>query len=138
MAGKRKQNRERGQQTHPQGCTSLHKTVKSDMLVLVEQRDLSKGVEVVERFEKALSDLGLTHERLSIKKYRDCIHWHIRKPGHSGTLEATYLAEGQRLWLEVRKNRSAEWQVEMIREIDASISNHQPFGGQSVRGPFAD
>jgi len=63
-------------------------------------------------FEQAINDLGLGATRISLKSIPDAVHWHIRKPGVSGTLEATWRfgENGPELWLEVRANRSAPWQ----------------------------
>ena len=71
----------------------------------------------MDRFELALSGLGLDAKRLSLKKHPDGIHWHIRQPGTTGTLEATYVPDGQRLWLESRPGRTADWQEPIIDEL---------------------
>src|ERR1019366_8828939 len=78
----------------------------------VQQITLSEGVDIVDRFEQILTGLGLTFQRLALKKYPSCVHWHIQKLGLRGTLEATFIPEGQRLWVEARLGRQADWQPE--------------------------
>jgi hypothetical protein len=83
----------------------------------VRQITVSEDVEVVDRFEVVLANLGLVYRRIALKKYKDCIHWHITSPGSKGTLEATYLPAGKRLWLEGRRGREAPWQVDVVTRI---------------------
>ncbi len=73
--------------------------------------------EPVTLFERALQDLGFDYRRLSLKKFKDCVHWHICMPGQTGTLEATYVPDGHRLWLDVRKGREAPWQESAVAEL---------------------
>ena len=84
----------------------------------MEQQIISEGVNAVDEFERALVDQNLQFERLSLKKYKDCIHWHIRQPGSKGTLEATYLPESQRLWLEIRPGRTAPWLASVVANLE--------------------
>jgi hypothetical protein len=58
-------------------------------------------------FEGKLLELGLTFERIQLKTKPNAIHWHIRKPGEKGTLEATF--ESGMVSLYVRANRAAGW-----------------------------
>lgn len=97
---------------------------------------LTEGeADVVSRFEAAVESLGLDHRRLTLKKYPDGIHWHIRKPGSTGTLEATYVPNGRRLWLDTRPGREAPWQAEQIELLKyalaarAHIEKREPPGG---------
>jgi hypothetical protein len=85
--------------------------------VSVQQKIISEGVDVVDTFEELLTELGLTYRRLSLKKYKECIHWHIQQPGVSGTLEATYVPNGKRLWLERRSGRDAAWQEKAVEDV---------------------
>jgi len=85
----------------------------------MQYRILSEGVDVVESFEQAIAEMELDHKRLELKKYADCIHWHIRKPGLSGTLEATYLIGERKLWLEIRPARQAPWQDSVLERLEA-------------------
>lgn len=45
----------------------------------------------------------------SLKGYPGCVHWHLRKPGVSGTLEATWWPAKKRFWLKVARNRTSLW-----------------------------
>ena len=76
------------------------------------------GEDVVGEFERRCEELGLIARRMSLKKYPGCTHWHLKKAGEKGTLEATWWPEKDRLWLSVHENRRAAWQERAIRFID--------------------
>ena len=84
---------------------------------------LSEEVDIVDHFERTLADLGLQYQRLTLKKYKDCIHWHIRLLGSTGTLEATYLKETHKLWLDIRAGREAPWQQPVVAELESLFKN---------------
>jgi hypothetical protein len=88
----------------------------------MERRILSQEVEVISRFEKTMTSLGLTFQRIPLKKNPDGIHWHIRTPGKVGTLEATYSLKGMVLSLEIRNNRSASWQTQVIETLEKTLA----------------
>jgi hypothetical protein len=88
------------------------------MLHRVEQRLISENVDVLDEFEQALLREGLTFTRMSLKKYKPCCHWHIKKPGEKGTLEATYLLDSHLLWLEIRPGRDAPWQDLVVTRLE--------------------
>ncbi len=75
---------------------------------------LSKDHENGELFERQLEELGLIARRVPLKKLTNGTHWHITKPGSTGTLEATYDGTSKQLWIEIRANRSASWQEPVI------------------------
>ena len=79
----------------------------------------------VEQFESLLLGLGLTFERLSLKKNPNGIHWHIRMPNKKGTLEANWNPKTGMIWVDVRPNRSAEWQRPIIDLLESEIQNYQ-------------
>ncbi len=87
------------------------------MLVSVRQIVISQENDCVNAFDLAVIALGLTSKRFPLKGITGSIHWHIKRPGESGTLEATYDPKGQRLWLEVRTNRAATWQPAVIESL---------------------
>lgn len=68
---------------------------------------------VPEDFETKLQALGLTFERLPLKARPNAIHWHIRKSGETGTLEATL--ENGNLEIQARRNRMGGW-IESARK----------------------
>ncbi len=59
--------------------------------------------------EQTASWAGLVAERGSLKMYPDSTHWHFRRPGSPGTLEATWFPGTERLWLSYHENRYAPW-----------------------------
>jgi hypothetical protein len=77
---------------------------------LVQEFEISVPVagDAVAWFEDRCSKMGLLVKRLELKKFPGCTHWHLTKPGETGTLEATWWRG--RLWLSVHDNRKAEWQ----------------------------
>lgn len=71
---------------------------------------------IAERFEQVCADLGLMLlSRGTLRKYPGCVHWHFKKVGSTGTLEAT-LWRGN-LWLHVRSNRQGDWTSEAVGSI---------------------
>jgi hypothetical protein len=68
-------------------------------------------------FEPLLVKLGLEFTRMSLKKYPGAAHWHIRKPGLSGTLEATWWPSEGQFWIEQRTGRTADWQHDVLSEV---------------------
>jgi hypothetical protein len=56
------------------------------------------------------AEAGLTVQEMAMKSPKGARHWHLRKPGVTGTLEITWLPSGE-LVIEARANRSADWQV---------------------------
>jgi hypothetical protein len=52
-----------------------------------------------------------------LKSMPDCRHWHIRKVGEKGTVEVT-LCPNQRIEIEVRKNRTAPWTVQAMKDLE--------------------
>jgi len=67
-------------------------------------------------FETTLSELGLSFERTTLKSLPPNVHWHIRRPGSKGVLEATWIRNGE-AWLSVHSNRQAEWIHQMVELI---------------------
>jgi|GEM_PF-2470582 len=72
---------------------------------------------VVEAFEEACKKHGLKAHRGSLEKYPESTHWHVTSPGQKGTLEATWWPTNQRLWLEIRANRRADWMLPVIEAL---------------------
>lgn len=57
--------------------------------------------------ESALENLGLQVQRIELKTRPCAAHWHARKKGERGTLEATL--ESGSVTFSVRSNRSGDW-----------------------------
>jgi hypothetical protein len=70
-----------------------------------------------EEFEARCLALGLEVERSSLRTRPASVHWHLRRPGHKGVLEATWDPAEERLWLSVHNNRRAEWQAEFVQAL---------------------
>ncbi len=76
----------------------------------------------VEEIEIKLQDLGLSFRQIELKTKSQIIHWHIQKPGTTGTLEADFSPTQKTLTLIQRSNRSAPWQDPIVQEIKRSLS----------------
>ena len=61
---------------------------------------------------------GLVPTEHPLKTKPEWRHWHLRKPGCSGTLEATW--DGSDLHFTVRSNRAAPWIDEILGQDPAS------------------
>ncbi|MBX3097059.1 MAG: hypothetical protein KF812_09370 [Fimbriimonadaceae bacterium] len=76
----------------------------------------------VDLIEHALASQGLEVSlRTTLKAFPGGMHWHLRLPGHKGTLELT-LHEG-RLWFKVAQNRRADWMLEAIERFRVGINS---------------
>lgn len=53
--------------------------------------------------------------KTTLAKYPGGVHWHLKKPGEKGTLEATLW--NNELFLQVRRNRDGEWIMSALHEI---------------------
>lgn len=93
--------------------------------------DLSIGnalssVEVLAAVEETAAEAGLVAERRSLKMYADSTHWHIRRPGSSGTLEATWFPHTERLWLSYHENRYAPWIDDAVETFLSAFEEQAP------------
>jgi hypothetical protein len=68
-------------------------------------------------FERRLMALDLTFERVFLKTRPRAIHWHNRKPGERGTLEATL--EDTNLMITARRNSMGPWVEAAINHLDS-------------------
>ena len=50
----------------------------------------------------------------TLKSFPGCRHWHLRKPGTTGTLEVTSWPERKRLWVTYHANRVGDGWVEIL------------------------
>jgi hypothetical protein len=71
----------------------------------------------------AAAALGLVVATISsLRKYPGSRHWHLRKPGMSGTLEATYWPAGHRFWVAYHSNRAGDgWVARVAPEFAALL-----------------
>jgi len=51
---------------------------------------------------------------MPLRSFPDGTHWHFRRPGEKGTLEATWSPRLGRLWLSTRAGRESPWQLDVI------------------------
>ncbi len=60
--------------------------------------------------ERVALEMGLiVRIRRGLKQYPDGTHWHLGKPGQSGTLEVTHWPRTDSLWLSIHANRRTPW-----------------------------
>lgn len=65
---------------------------------------------VPERLEACARSLGLEPgERLTLKTLPSSVHWHLKRPGEAGVLEATWDPSRGELWLGAHVNRVRPW-----------------------------
>jgi hypothetical protein len=76
-----------------------------------------------ERLEAIASELGLTSKQYALRGLPENIHWHFRKPGLTGTLEATWLAESGEAWLSAHRIRGTEWVFDHVQLILAKLDS---------------
>ena len=75
------------------------------------------------RIEQTFTTLGLIIAlRTTLKAHPGAIHWHIRRPRQSGTLEITYDPNSHRAWYSTRAGRTKEWVVAMMEQVTTEIT----------------
>lgn len=71
---------------------------------------LGSQINLPGRFHAAVAAMALTvHNEVSLRSIPGSRHWHVRKPGVAGTLEATWLPAERRFWFSVHDNRAGDW-----------------------------
>lgn len=95
---------------------------------------LPEGVRVEavpEVIEQSISALGLIMAmRSTLKAYPGSIHWHVRRPNHSGTLEITYDPTTQRAWFSTRAGRTKDWVMEAMEKLVIEINRQSALRSQ--------
>lgn len=60
--------------------------------------------------EACARSLGLEPgQRLTLKTLPGSMHWHLKRPGEAGVLEATWDPSRSELWLSAHDNRARAW-----------------------------
>lgn len=87
---------------------------------------LPEGVEgkaVAELVDHAISALGLeVAMRTTLKSYPGSIHWHLRHPQTTGTLEISYDPAAHRAWFSTRTGRTKAWVIEAMERLVVEIN----------------
>lgn len=79
---------------------------------------------VQRRVVKVCDDLGLMiASRSTLAMYPGSVHWHVKKPSHTGTLEITWWPMERRLWLSVHANRSGDWVDNAVMRVKEELSS---------------
>jgi len=75
-----------------------------------------------QRLEAAAEALGLIFERHDLKSLPRNQHWHMKKPGMRGVLEATWLLDKGEAWLSQHSNRGGDWIAAAVAALlDAGV-----------------
>jgi hypothetical protein len=66
---------------------------------------------VIERFiDESVAEGGWQISlRGTLKKYPGCVHWHLKRPSATGTLEVTWWPQQHRAWFTIQSGRAAPW-----------------------------
>jgi hypothetical protein len=60
--------------------------------------------------DQTLDETGLTVSlRSTLKKFRGCVHWHVKHGCEAGTLEITLWPPERRAWFTIQDGRRAAW-----------------------------
>ena len=59
--------------------------------------------------------------RGTLATYRGSIHWHLKRPGCRGVLEATLWPEGRCVWFSIHDNRRGDWMDEAVERLGRAI-----------------
>lgn len=80
--------------------------------------------DVIAEFKRAIKNESLfLKSESTLKTIPGCIHWHITKPNHNGTLEATFDKNRLSLFLSYHNNRYAEWIISAIENIKRALES---------------
>ncbi|QDP39094.1 hypothetical protein [Radiobacillus deserti] len=79
---------------------------------------------VVEEIEQVIRKYHLIlSSKTTLLSKKGSYHWHIKKEGEKGVLEITYWPMQSRLWLEIARNRRADWNVSMIEAVAKEMAH---------------
>ncbi len=84
--------------------------------------ELIPRLKVEERIKAMTNRLELRSEQIELKQYPGSVHWHLSKRGKTGTLEVTWWPKQNRLWLQIRENREAPWQQNIVDALTEEFS----------------
>jgi hypothetical protein len=74
--------------------------------------------------ERCAAELGLTIAlRSTLRSYAGSVHWHLRREGRRGTLEATLWPSRPRLWLKTHSGRAAAWIEPAAAQLRARLAD---------------
>ena len=59
--------------------------------------------------------------RGSLKKFPNCVHWHLKRPDSPGTLEITLWPQQHRAWFSIQSGRAAPWIEGAISQLVALL-----------------
>ncbi len=62
--------------------------------------------------------------RGTLKKFPGCLHWHVRSPGQTGTLELTLWPQQHRAWITIQSGRAAAWISKSLPEVQTTLYQH--------------
>jgi hypothetical protein len=72
--------------------------------------------------EKAFLGCGLrVSTRATLRSYPGCIHWHVKRGMHPGTLELTLWEAKRRVWASVQDGRRAPWIDEALPQVKHAV-----------------
>ena len=79
----------------------------------------------VERaIDNSIFETGLiTSLRCTLKKYPNCVHWHVKNNKKPGILEITFWPMQQRAWFTVQDGRKNTWIEGKMKQLEKSIKD---------------
>ena len=94
---------------------------------MVEIEVVAFGEDVGAAIASAAAELGLSvASDGTLKVYPGSRHWHLRKPGTSGTLEVTHWPAKSRLWVAYHSNRIGDgWVAAAAQQLAAILGSAQ-------------
>ncbi len=79
------------------------------------------------RVARAVAHCGLQIKTVgTLATYRGCAHWHIGKPGATGTLELTYWPQTGEAWFAIHANRHADWIETTLPALTRLLQSETP------------
>lgn len=82
---------------------------------------LKQGVNEA-KMEQLLAVLGLQLTlKGHLKTLPENLHWHYKKPKHTGTLEITLILQTNELIVECKKSRWGDWVEDVLVELSKQV-----------------
>jgi hypothetical protein len=88
----------------------------SQVELLDEERIIKEIEEIINQFQLEIT------QKSTLSTLKGCIHYHLKLGENSGVLELTYWPPKKRLWVEIHKNRRAEWNQTMIHPFSEALA----------------
>jgi hypothetical protein len=79
--------------------------------------------QITQKIENIIDHFSLIiTQRSTLSTKKGSIHYHLKQGTNAGILELTYWPSKKQLWVEIHDNRTAEWNIQMIKPFSEALA----------------